>query len=57
MPPVAADFQKYKITVQIMTKQEILEREDAQSTTIHLYKKASFGRRMNIPPIGSSSAS
>lgn len=52
MPPVAADFQKYKITVQIMTKQEILEREDAQSTTIHLY-----GRRMNIPPIGSSSAS
>ena len=56
MPPVAADFQKYKITVQIMTKQEILEREDAQSTTIYI-RKASFGRRMNIPPIGSSSAS
>lgn len=42
MPPVAADFQKYKITVQIMTKQEILEREDAQSTTIHLYKEGIF---------------
>lgn len=44
MPPVAADFQKYKITVQIMTKQEILEREDAQSTTIHLYKEGIFGK-------------
>lgn len=42
MPPVAADFQKYKITVQIMTKQEILERENAQSTTIHLYKEGIF---------------
>lgn len=42
MPPVAADFQKYKITVQIMTKQEILEREDARSTTIHLYKEGIF---------------
>lgn len=57
MPPVAADFQKYKITVQIMTKQEILEREDANPLPSIYIRKASFGRRMNIPPIGSSSAS
>lgn len=56
MPPVAADFKNTNYSSNY-DKQEILEREDAQSTTIHLYKEGIFGRRMNIPPIGSSSAS